>query len=158
MGESAFVMAGGPAGVPEAPAAPSSDDEAAAAARPTPARLWRLYIYPVELYTGLRAPIGNRGIVREFYGKPGPTFKNQPFPSGARYLGGVRLLGVTCGPGVDPSMPIHRDPPRLGGASGPLRRCLYGGGGDVVEDLQSPAELRRAVRRADSAGRVTCWT
>jgi len=68
MGEAAFVMAGGPAGVPEAPAAPSSDDGAAAAARTTPAKLWRLYIYPVELYIDPRPYREYRdstGILRE---------------------------------------------------------------------------------------------
>jgi hypothetical protein len=70
----------------------------------------------------------------------------------------VHLLGVTCGLGVDPSVPIHRDPRAWEGLLGRCADAFMEGGGDVVEDLQSPAELRRAVRRADSAGRATCWT
>jgi len=96
-----------------------------------------------------RAPIEDAGIVREFYGKPGPTFKTQPFPSGARYLGGVRLLGVTCGPGVDPSMPIHRDPRAWEGLLG---RCADA----FMEGVGTWSRTSRALRSfgAPSAARI----
>jgi hypothetical protein len=68
-------------------------------------------------------------------------------------------MGVTaCRPEADPSILIHRDPRAWEGLLGRCADAFMEEGGDVVEDLQSPAELRRAVRRADSAGRVTCWT
>jgi len=69
-------------------------------------------------------------------------------------------MGVAaCRPEADPSILIHRDPRAWEELLGwGCIDAFMEGGEDVVEDLQSPAELRRAVRRADSAGRVTCWT
>ena len=125
---------------------PSDADRAVATARP---RGCGGYISIPWSYILTRAPIEDAGIIQESYGKPGPTFKNTPFPSGVRYLGGVRLLGVTCGPGVDPSMPIHADPRAWEGLLG---RCADA----FMEGVGTWSRTSRALRSfgAPSAARI----